>query len=245
MIPYRLHAGLAKRDDTAPGIELANDDRVGGRLRGSGLDSLDLYRFSVTRRSDLEVRLRTTHDFDVSLITDGGNRLGRATGGLEERIGPGRYFIAVRARNGDGGGYTLSRLARTITRSRMLVDGARSGALPAGGSAALQLRVSQEVDGPATFTVERFDPLAGWLFDTRFTPRVRGGLAEVLFRAADRRALARDRVVRRHADRERQRGRHRALPGDGAADGRLAAAGLAARREAQVRAASGCRACGP
>ncbi len=182
VIPYRLHAGLAKRDDTAPGIEIANDDRVGGKLRGSGLDSLDLYRFSVTRRSDLKVRLRTTHDFDVSLITDGGNRLGRATGGLEERIRPGRYFIAVRARNGDGGGYTLSRLARTITRSRMLVDGARSGALPAGGSAALQLRVSQQVDGPATFTVERFDPLAGWLFDTRFTPRVRGGLAEVLFR---------------------------------------------------------------
>ena len=88
----------------------------------------------------------------------------------------------MRARDGDGGGYSLSRLARTITRSRMLVDGARSGAVPVGTSVALQLNVTQEVNGPATFTVERFDPLAGWLFDTRFTPRVRGGLASVSFR---------------------------------------------------------------
>ena len=181
-LAYRLHAGPAKADDTAPGIELRNDDRVGGRLRGSGLDSLDLYRFSVTRSSDLRVRLRTTHNFDVSLLTDGGSRVGRAGDQLERRIRPGRYFIAVRARDGDGGGYSLSRLARTITRSRMLVDGARSGAVPVGTSVALQLNVTQEVNGPATFTVERFDPLAGWLFDTRFTPRVRGGLASVSFR---------------------------------------------------------------
>ena len=174
----------ARRSATTrrPGIELRNDDRVGGRLRGSGLDSLDLYRFSITARSDLRVRLRTSHDFDVALLSDGGNRLERAADGLERRIGPGRYFIAVRARNGDGGDYTLSRLARTITSSRMLVDGARDTTLPEGGSVALQLRVSQQVDGPATFTVERFDPLAGWLFDSRFGPRVRGGLAEVLFR---------------------------------------------------------------
>ena len=155
-LAYKLHAGLAKRDDTAPGIELRNDDRVGGRLRGSGLDSLDLYRFSITRRSDLRVRLQTSHDFDVSLLSDGGNRLDRAADGLERRIGLGRYFIAVRARNGDGGDYTLSRLARTITSSRMLADGARDTTLPEGGSVALQLRVSEQVDGPATFTVERF-----------------------------------------------------------------------------------------
>ncbi|MEZ0291249.1 MAG: hypothetical protein ACAH82_01855 [Solirubrobacteraceae bacterium] len=181
-LAYKLHAGLAKRDDTAPGIELRNDDRVGGRLRGSGLDSLDLYRFSITRRSDLRVRLQTSHDFDVSLLSDGGNRLDRAADGLERRIGPGRYFIAVRARNGDGGDYTVSRLARTITSSRMLADGARDTTLPEGGSVALQLRVSEQVDGPATFTVERFDPLAGWLFDSHFGPRVRGGLAQVMFR---------------------------------------------------------------
>ena len=180
-LPYRLHAGLARRDDTAPGIELANDRRVGGKLRGSGLDALDLYRFSVTRRSDLRIRLRTTHDFDVSLLTAGGNRLGRGVDAFETRIRPGRYFIAVRPRNGDDGGYTLSRLARTITSARMLVDGARHRALPSGGSVALQLRVSQQVSGPATLTIERFDPLAGWLFDRRFEPRVTGGLAEVLF----------------------------------------------------------------
>ena len=111
-----------------------------------------------------------------------GSRLGRGVDAFETRIGPGRYFIAVRPRNGDDGGYTLSRLARTITAARMLVDGARQRTVPTGGSVALQLRVSQEVSGPATFTVERFDPLAGWLFDRRFEPRMTGGLAEVLFR---------------------------------------------------------------
>ena len=181
-LAYRLHAGLAKADDTAPGIQIRNDDRVGGKLRGSGLDALDLYRFSITRRSDLRIRLRTTHDFDVSLISDGGNQIGRGVGSLERRVSPGRYFIAVRARNGDGGGYTLSRLTRTITASRTLVDGARATSVPAGGSVGLELRVSQGVDGPATLVVERFDPLAGWLFHSRFNPRVRGGLATVAFR---------------------------------------------------------------
>jgi hypothetical protein len=188
-IPYRLAAGPAGIDDTAPGIELANDDRVGGSLHGAGLDGLDLYRFSVARPSDLRVRLRTSHDFNVVLLSDGGRRLGCGCDGpgdkqLEERIRPGRYFIAVRARNADGGGYTLSRLARTITRSRTLADGERSATVPAGGTIALSLAVSPEVAGRATLLVERFDPIAGWLFDSRHRPRVSGGRATVAFRPA-------------------------------------------------------------
>ena len=141
---------------------------------------------------------------------------------------------------------TRSRASRARSRARACWSTAPAhGALPAGGSVALQLRVSQQVDGPATFTVERFDPLAGWLFDPRFDAararRARRGAVP----AADRRALARDRVVRRDADRERQRGRHRALPGDGAADA-TASSGRACRPAGGTgRAASGCRACGP
>jgi hypothetical protein len=186
-IPYRLGAGPARADDTAPGIELENDDRVGGSLRGSALDGLDLYRFSVARRSDLRVRLRTSHEFDVALLSDGGNRLECGCGGagdkeVNRRIAPGRYFIAVRARNADGGSYVLSRLARTITRSRTLAGGERSTAISAGSSIALSLVVSPAVTGRATMLVERFDPIAGWLFDARFRPRVSGGGATVSFR---------------------------------------------------------------
>ena len=115
--PYRLHAGLAKRDDTAPGIEIANDDRVGGKLRGSGLDSLDLYRFSVTRRSDLKVRLRTTHDFDVSLITDGGNRLGRGPAASRSGSAPGATS-SPSARATATAAATRSRASRGRSRAR-------------------------------------------------------------------------------------------------------------------------------
>jgi hypothetical protein len=186
-IAYRLGAGPARTDDTAPGIEIANDDRVGGSLRGSALDGLDLYRFSVARRSNLRVRLSTAHDFHVMLLSDGGRRLACGCGSagfkqVERRITPGRYFIAVRARNGDGGRYVLSRLARTITRSRTLADGQRSATIPSGRSIELSLAVSPEVDGRATMLVERFDPIAGWLYDSRYHPRLSGGRATVSFR---------------------------------------------------------------
>jgi hypothetical protein len=186
-IAYRLGAGLARADDTAPGIEIENDRRVRGSLRGSALDGLDLYRFSVARRSDLRVRLATNHDFEVVLLSDGGRRLGCGCGGagdkqLDRRIAPGRYFLAVRARNGDGGGYALRRLARTITGSQTLAGGARSATIGSGGSIQLSVAVSPSVDGRATLLVERFDPIAGWLFDARFHPRVSGGRATVAFR---------------------------------------------------------------
>jgi len=184
---YRLRVGRAGDDDTAPGRLLANDDRRRGSLQGSELDALDLYRFEIERSSDLTVRLRTGAEIDVLLLTDGGRRLACGCGGagdkeFERRVRPGGYFVAVRARNGADGSYALRRLARTITRSRTLVNGERSATIAAGGTAQLSLRVTPEVDGRATLLVERFDPLAGWLFDARFRPRVNGGLASVGFR---------------------------------------------------------------
>jgi hypothetical protein len=186
-LPYRLRVGLAGQDDTAPGLEIENDDRVGGALAGAELDVVDLYRFSVARRSDLTIRLDTTRDFRVVLLSDGGRRLACGCGPagnkqVEQRIRPGRYFLAVRARDGDGGRYVLSRLARTITSSRMLAGGKRSTGITVGSAIDLSLRVSPTVDGGATLLVERFDPLAGWLFDARLHPRLRNGRASVSFR---------------------------------------------------------------
>jgi hypothetical protein len=186
-LPYRLRVGPAGQDDTAPGLEIANDDRVGGALAGGELDAIDLYRFSVARRSDLTIRLDTTHDFRVVLLSDGGRRLACGCGPagakrVAARIRPGRYFLAVRAVDGDGGRYVLSRLARTITTSRMLAGGKRATGITIGSAIDLSLRVSPVIDGAATLRVERFDPLAGWLFDTRMRPKLRDGRASVSFR---------------------------------------------------------------
>ena len=79
-LPYRLRVGPAERDDSAPGVVLADDRRVAGELAGDELDALDLYRFTLARRSDLRVRLRTTQDFDLRLLSEGGRRLGCSCG---------------------------------------------------------------------------------------------------------------------------------------------------------------------
>jgi hypothetical protein len=75
----------------------------------------------------------------------------------------------------------LSRLARTITRSTMLVDGQRSTTLAPGGRVDLTLRVTPSVPGRATMVVERYDPLAGWLFHSRHRASVQGTGATVGF----------------------------------------------------------------
>ncbi len=185
---YRLRVGRALADDTAPGLLLADDDRRRGSLQGSELDALDLYRFTIARPSDLRVRLRTGAELDVLLLADDGRRRACGCGGsgdkqFQQRVRPGRYFLAVRARNGADGSYVLSRLTRTITHSRTLAGGARSTTIAPGAGVRLGVRVEPAVSGRATLLVERFDPLAGWLFDARFHPAVRNGLASVDFRA--------------------------------------------------------------
>jgi hypothetical protein len=183
---YRLRVGLAQRDDSAPGVVLPDDRRVGGTLRGDELDALDLYRFTVARRSDVRVRLRTKHDFELRLMSEGGRRIGAARGfaGSKEmtrRLRPGRYFIAVRARDGAHGAYVISRLGRVITRARTLIDGRRSATAAPGETVELTVRVTPAVAGRAGLRVERYDPLAGWLFHSRHAPRVIGTTATVAF----------------------------------------------------------------
>ena len=186
-IPYRLGVGRALADDTAPGVRLGNDVAVRGGLRGSELDAIDLYRFSLARASIVRLTLRTRADFDLRLHRETGRRLACDCGHggskeIELRLQPGRYFVALRARDGAGGRYVLRRLARTITRSDTLVDGQPSTTVAPGRSVSLQLAVRPGVDGRAALLVERFDPLAGWLFHATHRPAVRGGRAAVGFR---------------------------------------------------------------
>jgi hypothetical protein len=173
---YRLAVGRAGRDDSAPGVTLADDHKVSGSLHGGGLDALDLYRFTLDRRADLRLRMRTSANFDVRLLTEGGHRRGTlvGSGDMVRRLHPGRYFVAVSARDGANGRYVLSRLARVITSARTLVDGRHGAAVAPGAAVALALQVRPAVTGPATLVVERYDPLAGWLFHSRFRGHVSG-----------------------------------------------------------------------
>lgn len=186
-IRYRLRVGAATADDTAPGIVLRNDVVARGGLRGAELDAVDLYRFSVGRNSTLLLTLRTNADFDLRLLRDTGGRLGCDCGtpgpkSLELRLTPGRYFVVVRARDGAGGRYALRRLTRTVTRADTRVDGGERSTVRPGGAVTLELVVTPAVDGPAELVVERFDPLAGWLFHATYRPSVRSGRASMSFR---------------------------------------------------------------
>jgi hypothetical protein len=181
---YRVRAGLAQADDTAPGLRLPNDVAVRGHLNGNELDAIDLYRFTIARPSILRLSLRTNAEFDLRLMTDSGHRIECACGSsgseeIERRMRPGRYFAVVRARNGAAGRYRLRRLARAVTHARMLVDGGRSASVGPGSGVTLDLTVSPAVAGHAALITERFDPLAGWLFDTSSRPAVVAGHARL------------------------------------------------------------------
>jgi hypothetical protein len=174
---YRLRVGVARRDDTAPGRTLPDDHRVGGGLDGAELDALDLYRFTVARRSELDIRLRTRGNFNLALLDPRGRRLACQCGfagdkQITRRLRKGHYYVVVRALNGARGHYAVSRLARVITASRMLVDGRRGVTVAPGHTVSMTLRVKPPVSGRATLVVERYDPLAGWLFFARHHPPV-------------------------------------------------------------------------
>jgi len=187
-LPYHVQVARAGEDDTAPGRELANDDRVRGALRGGGADVVDLYRFDVRRPSILDLRLRTgsSNPFNLQLVGAGGRRISCACGdfgaqAIRLKLKPGRYFAAVRARQGANGSYSLSRLARTITKTRVLVNGRRDADVLPGNGVTIRVGVTPGAAGPVTVDVERFDPLAGWQFYTRFNRRASGGSAAIAF----------------------------------------------------------------
>jgi hypothetical protein len=175
--PYRLDFGAAGADDTAPGLSLANYEQARGSLAGNRLDALDLYRFSVRKRSDLKLTLRG-HAFDLQLLNDKGRRLGTGEDGeLEQRIQPGRYFVAVRASARDAGRYTLVRAARTITRTSVNMP---NRAAP-GAALRVSVKVSPGASGPVQITLQRFDPLAGWQFFRLVNATAAGGSAAISF----------------------------------------------------------------
>src|SRR4051812_16309004 len=123
---YHLQAARAGEDDISPGLSLPNLTSVHGSLHGDRVDTVDLYRFSVARRSALDLTL----SFDGSgragmvLLNDRGQRRGSGELDITRRLPPGRYFVAVRTRSGGSGRYVLRRKLRTITHTVTTINGA-------------------------------------------------------------------------------------------------------------------------
>jgi hypothetical protein len=173
---YRLQVALAGADDLAPGLELRSGVVRSGSLFGRGIDVTDLYRFDVERPSHASISLAAGAAalFDLRLVTDKGKRVvcrcGQAGGARVQHIlRPGRYFLAVTAREQTGGRYRLSVLLRDITSTRLVFT---PGALeahvlptPSGG------RVRMQIDF--------FDPIEGWQFHRRFLVPVVNGTARL------------------------------------------------------------------
>jgi hypothetical protein len=196
---YHVHVARARRDDTAPGIFLGNHARVRGTLQAGRIDVVDLYRFDVVRRSGLFLRLATEGDMRMILLSDRGKRIEIGTGLIRRGVPAGRYFVAVRSDSDRRLAYTLTRVSRTITRSRLAINGVRHAQSRPGAAVSLGLSVTPAESGPVRIDIERFDPLAGWQFLTRIRSRASGGRATVSFVPPDEgRYRARGLFLRTH-----------------------------------------------
>ena len=185
---YHLQVAPAGPDDSAPGVFVGNYARIAGGLDGAGVDAVDLYRFDVVERSVLFLNLQTERRrrFDLVLLDAWGNRVRCACDGagsrqLHKGLRPGRFFVAVRARDGSTGGYRLLRASRTITKTRLRVDGAGSAEIRPGGAAQLTVTTEPAVSGPVTVNVQQFDPLSGWQFVRALRGRAVDGVATLSY----------------------------------------------------------------
>ena len=183
---YHLQVARAGPDDSLPGVRLRGLTR--GRLRGGQIDAVDLYRFDIVRRSNVDLRLNNRGDdsFDLQLLRQGGRRLecacGEDGGGeINRRLRRGRYYVAVRADPDQAGRYGLRKVVRTITSTRVRFNRSRKSHSRPGRSVPIRVRVRPAVSGPVTIVVERLDPLFGFQFARRFRTRARSGLAVVRF----------------------------------------------------------------
>ena len=178
---YHVQVSPAGPDDTAPGVFIGNFANVRGFLEAGRIDVVDLYRFDVIRRSGLFLRLRTAGDMRMLLLNDLGRRLDSSSVLIRRGVPAGRYFVAVRSESDRRVPYTLSRISRTITRSRLTINGSRRAQSGPGASVRVAVSVTPAVSGPVRVDVERFDPLAGWQFYKRFHAQALNGHASVSF----------------------------------------------------------------
>jgi hypothetical protein len=168
--PYRLLAGRAGRDDIAPGVRLRNHIHRKGSVNGASLDVQDVYRFSVVRRSKLDLNLagRPGHELQLVLRKGGGKLISCACNpdsdqAISLRIPPGRYYVAVRSVDQQLTRYVLTRKSRTITATSTSVNGRSRVTVPPHQAVTIGVTVRPGAVGKALVNIEHFDPFEGWL----------------------------------------------------------------------------------
>jgi hypothetical protein len=178
---YHLQVSPAGPDDTAPGVFIGNFANVRGFLQAGAIDVVDLYRFDVVRRSGLFLKLRTAGEMRMLLLNDRGRHLEASSFLIRRGVPAGRYFVAVRSESDRRVGYRLSRISRTITRSRLTINGTRHAQAGPGEAVRVAVSVTPAVSGTVRLDIERFDPLAGWQFYRRLHTHASSGRASVSF----------------------------------------------------------------
>jgi len=173
---YHLQAAAAGPDDAAPGLPLADRQTRRGTLSGTHIDVVDLYRFKVAERSDVTLTLGAPSSMRLVLLTEGGRRIASSEGPgpLAVGLGPGLYYVAVRADSGGHGRYRLSLLERGLTTTTVLANGSRSAIVTPGASVSIDVAVDFSSSGPVRLELDRFDPLTGWHFYRLYRLRLAG-----------------------------------------------------------------------
>jgi hypothetical protein len=173
---YALHVAPAGPDDTGPGLELRSGDTRRGRLDGAGVDVVDLYRFDVFRQSDVDLRIDAHGAVSVGVLSEVGGRIGtrQISDRLRARLGPGRYFVTMRAAEPTRSGYVLKLQVRDITKTVALVEGKTKLTIEAPRPLRLTAKVTPQSasGGSARIRVDYLDPLLGWVFVKQFKTRV-------------------------------------------------------------------------
>jgi hypothetical protein len=191
---FHLQVARAGPDETAPGIALPNYGVARARLEGSGVQVLRLYRLDVSSHSNLTLRLRapSAAEFNLRLLDENGGEIACQCGGsgaqtLQQTLTAGRYYVAVSARNGSSGPFSLERESRTITHTAVYFAAASSHAgrasAPAGRETPIRVHVSTGAAGPVTLDVERFTPVFGWQFYRQVRALLSAGVASIPFTA--------------------------------------------------------------
>jgi hypothetical protein len=182
---FRLEVAPASPAETAPGEALGNYAHAHGRLDGSGVQVLRLYRLDVTSHSNLTLRLSApgSADFNLQLRNQNGNVIECSCGEsgsqtLQHQLQPGRYYAVVSVRDATAGSFTLVRESRTITSTRV---GFGSEHATPGQGVGIDVHVTPAASGPVTVDIERFDPVFGWQFYRQAQAQVSEGTASIPF----------------------------------------------------------------
>ncbi len=183
----RFHLEVAPANGTqmAPGLPLGNYGRASGRLEGTSIQVVRLYRMEVTSYSNLTLRLSApaSAEFNLALRDQNGNIIecscnGSGSQKLQHQLRKGRYYAEVSVRNHTSGNFTLTRESRTITHTKIAFGAAHGSA---GQAVPIEVRVSPGASGPVKVEVQRFDPVFGWQFYREIEAQVSEGSAEIPF----------------------------------------------------------------